>query len=76
MAAWKGIIGKGFTPEAFDQYITTVSFPLWRPHFVVLHNTAAPNLSQWHCVSGQQRMANLECFYRDQQHWSAGPHCL
>ena len=74
MPAWKGIVGKGFTAAAFDQYLNTVSFPLWRPQFVVLHNTAAPKLSQWHSVSGQQRMANLQSFYRDQQHWSAGPH--
>jgi hypothetical protein len=74
MSMWKGIVGKGFTAQAFDQYLTTVAFPLWRPQFVVLHNTAAPKLSQWHSVSGQQRMTNLEHFYRDQQHWSAGPH--
>jgi len=74
MSSWKGIVGKGFTPEAFDQYIATVSFSLWRPQFVVLHNTAAPKLSQWHSVSGQQRMINLENFYKNVQHWSAGPH--
>jgi hypothetical protein len=72
--AWKGIVGKGFTPDAFDQYIATVSFPLWRPQFVVLHNTAAPKLSQWHSVPGQQRMANLENYYKNQLGWSAGPH--
>ena len=74
MSTWKGIVGKGFTAQAFDQYLTTVTFPLWRPQFVVLHNTAAPKLSQWHSVPGQQRMANLESFYKNEQHWSAGPH--
>ena len=74
MSIWKGIVGKGFTGPASHEYVGTVSFPLWRPQFVVLHNTAAPKLSQWHSVSGQQRMADLENFYKNQQHWSAGPH--
>ncbi len=74
MGSWKGIVGKGFTPSAFDDYVHTLSFPVWRPQFVVLHNTAMPKLSQWHSVSGQQRMANLENFYKNQQNWSAGPH--
>lgn len=74
MSTWKGIVGKGFTAAGFDQYVNTVSFALWRPQFVVLHNTAAPKLSQWHSVSGQQRMANLENYYKDQLGWSAGPH--
>jgi len=74
MANWKGIVGKGFTAAAFDDYVATISFPGWRPQFVVLHNTALPKLSQWHSVSGQQRMANLENFYKNVQGWSAGPH--
>jgi hypothetical protein len=41
-----------------------------------LHNTAAPTLQQW--MSGpttpQQRILNLEAYYRDQMGWSAGPH--
>jgi hypothetical protein len=67
-------VGRGFTPTGFDQYVQTVAFPVWRPQFVVLHNTAAPKLSQWHSVSGQQRMANLQNYYKNQLGWSAGPH--
>ncbi|WP_263409325.1 peptidoglycan recognition protein family protein [Terriglobus tenax] len=74
MPAWKGIIGQGFTIEQFDTYAHSVTFPGWKPQFVVLHNTGAPRLSQWHSVPGAQRMANLQAYYRDQQHWSAGPH--
>jgi len=74
MPNWKGIVGKGFTPSEFDSYVNTISFPVWRPQFVVLHNTDAPKLSEWHSVSGQQRMANLENYYKNLQGWSAGPH--
>ena len=71
---WKGIVGASFTTDAFDVYARNVVFTAWRPQFVVLHNTSAPRLDQWHKVPGAQRMRNLESYYRDQQHWSAGPH--
>jgi N-acetylmuramoyl-L-alanine amidase len=74
MPQWKGIVGTSFTPEQFDTYVRGLNFGLWRPQFVVLHNTSAPKLSQWHSTPGAQRMKNLEHFYRDQQKWSAGPH--
>ena len=74
MPVWKGIIGKGFTAIDFSEYVKTVVFDTWRPQFVVLHNTAVPTFAQWHNVSGEQRMKNLESFYRDTQKWSAGPH--
>src|SRR5882762_62337 len=74
MANWKGIVGQGFTPDAFAQYVDTIGFDTWRPQFVVLHNTAVPKLADWHSVSGAVRMRGLESYYRDTQHWSAGPH--
>jgi hypothetical protein len=74
MAVWKGIVGRGFTPGAFLDYVATLSFSDWRPQFVVVHNTSEPRLSQWHTTPGEQRMRNLESYYRDQQGWSAGPH--
>jgi N-acetylmuramoyl-L-alanine amidase len=74
MPAWKGIVGKGFTAADFDQYVRSVEMGVWRPSFVVLHNTYIPKLSDWHKVPGAQRMRNLESYYRDTQHWSAGPH--
>lgn len=74
MPAWKGIIGKGFSCDDFDEYVSGLSFLNWRPQFVVLHNTALPTLAQWHSVPGATRMANLETYYRDTNQWSAGPH--
>ena len=73
---WKGIVNKSFSPEEFAQYVETLTFGTWRPQFVVLHNTAAPSLQQWLAgpTTPQQRILNLEAFYRDQQKWSAGPH--
>lgn len=74
MPAWKGIVGKGFDATGFQQYVQPITLGAWHPQFIVLHNTYLPLLSEWHKVPGQQRMRNLEQYYRDTQHWSAGPH--
>jgi len=74
MPAWKGIVGQGFTANDFQDYLATIEFGAWRPQFVVLHNTAVPTFADWHKVSGQARMNGLQSYYRDNQHWSAGPH--
>ena len=74
MPAWKGIVGKGFTAPDFEQYVQTIQLTTWRPQFIVLHNTFIPRLADWHQVPGEQRMQNLQHYYRDVQHWSAGPH--
>lgn len=74
MSAWKSIVGKGFTASQFDDYVGGVQLTVWRPQFVVLHNTYIPKLGDWHKVPGEKRMLNLQAYYRDTQHWSAGPH--
>src|SRR6266852_4923356 len=74
MPTWKGIVGLGLNPKEFVNYVAGLHFTSWRPQFVVLHNTAIPKLADWHAASGEQRMYNLERFYRDEQKWSAGPH--
>jgi N-acetylmuramoyl-L-alanine amidase len=73
MPNWKGIVGRGFRPHEFKEYLGTLNFTDWRPQFVVLHNTASPRLSQWHSHPGEERMHNLEAYYRSLG-WSAGPH--
>lgn len=74
MPVWKAIVGRGFTADQFDDYVRTIQLTTWRPQFVVLHNTYIPKLADWHKVSGQERMVNLQAYYRDTQQWSAGPH--
>lgn len=74
MPRWKGIVGEGFTPAAFDAYVRQLAFGAWRPSFVVLHNTEVPRFSDWHRVPGKRRMEGLARYYRDDQGWSAGPH--
>jgi N-acetylmuramoyl-L-alanine amidase len=74
MPAWKGIVGKGFSASDFGNYVQTVKLASWHPQFIVLHNTYIPTLANWHSVSGETRMQNLQTYYRDVQHWSGGPH--
>ena len=47
---------------------------MWKPSFVVLHNTANPTIAEWHGASGADRMKNLASYYRDHLGWHAGPH--
>lgn len=74
MARWKGIVARSFTALEFQDYVDSLSFGAWRPILIVLHNTGSPRLDRWHSVTGEQRMLNLQHYYRDQQGWSAGPH--
>lgn len=74
MTAWKGIVGKAFTPESFQAYVDTLSFVQWTPEFVVLHNTQIPTFAEWHEVSGVRRMHGLAAYFRDERQWSGGPH--
>ena len=71
---WKGIVGRSFTPNQFDDYVHTLSWPAWRPAFIVLHNTGAPTLAQRPHGLTLAHIHALEAFYRDRQRWSAGPH--
>lgn len=72
--AWKGIVNRAFNPEEFDRYLHTLSWTQWRPNFIVLHNTAVPNLQQRPNGLTEQHLKNLEIYYRDSQHWRSGPH--
>lgn len=74
MPQWKGIVNRQLSAEQFDAYVKTLKLNVFRPQFVVLHNTGNPLLSEWGEVSEHQRMLNLEHYYRDIMGWSAGPH--
>ena len=74
--AWKEIVGKRFSSDEFDDFVGQLNFTSWRPKFVVVHNTGVPTVAQRPQGFTQQHMQNLVSFYRDQQGWSAGPHCF
>lgn len=66
------------------EFVESLRWLTWRPSLIVLHNTAAPTLAQWHAtadkdvaaalVPGTTRVNSLERYYQNDRHWSAGPH--
>jgi hypothetical protein len=78
---WKPIVGRLFKPDEFETYVGSLQFNLWRPKFIVVHNTSAPDLATWNGwqarkppVTDEKWAQNLVGYYRDQQKWSGGPH--
>lgn len=74
--AWKGIVGARFSPDGFDDYARHLAFTAWRPQFVVVHNTGIPTLAQRPLGFTTAHIEGLVAYYRDEQGWSAGPHCF
>ena len=75
-------VGKCFpTKEEFLDYLDDIKFGAWRPKFVTMHHTGAPNLKTWEGygkrpkpITDAQWMANLAGYYGNEMKWSAGPH--
>jgi hypothetical protein len=67
------------TIEEFRAYVAKKKWARWKPEFIVLHNTAEPNLGQWtHFGLGKtaamQRARNLNHYYATYEGWHSGPH--
>lgn len=78
--AWRGIVGRSFSASEFEKYVAGLQFGTWRPRFVVVHNTSAPDTKTWQGwqtrkppISDEQWARNLEGYYKGQG-WSSGPH--
>ena len=75
------IVGKCFpTAAGFLAYLDGLKFGAWRPRFVTMHHTGAPNLKTWRGwqtrakpVTDEQWMKNLAAYYGNEMGWSAGP---
>ncbi|RDT56030.1 N-acetylmuramoyl-L-alanine amidase [Escherichia coli] len=74
MNNWKGIVGLNFDKDGFDNYCHSLHWTQWRPSFIVLHNTANPTLAQRSEGFTHTHIENLEDYYKNTMHWSAGPH--
>lgn len=70
------IVGRSFTPVEFAAYVASLDLAGsgFKPEFVVLHNTGAPNLSQRPDGFTSQHMENMRDFYANTQRWHGGPH--
>ena len=72
--AWKGVIGRNFTPEEFRRYVAGLAWGSWRPSFIVLHCTAVPSLAMRPQGINDGQIQAWVKWYRDSMGWSAGPH--
>lgn len=72
MATWAGgSWGQpGMNRQAFRAWLRTQTKPSF-VDFLVVHNTGAPFMLA--SVGGQQRMKNLENYYRNEKRWRGGP---
>lgn len=82
--AWAGIVpSRGWSLKEWADYVANAEFLPWprgwpsgRPSGLTLHNTGAPNLTQWDGFDEAQRIQNLQTFYRDEQGWQSAPHAF
>lgn len=72
--AWTKIDGRILTIDEVRTEIAGTTWRDWRPSGGVLHNTASPSLGRSQAFSIEHWRDMWEGFYRDTQHWSAGPH--
>lgn len=78
--AWKGIdalsrSGKGRSLAETQVYIDALPATTWASG-MTLHNTGAPNLSQWHAANAAQRILNLERYFKIERGWQSAPHAF
>ena len=78
--AWGGIVGKSVTSDEFEKYIGALRFGVWRPRFVVVHNTSVPDMATWlgwqarkPPLTDEKWAKNLEAYYKGQG-WRGCPH--
>jgi hypothetical protein len=79
---WVPIVNKKFSASEFHDYVASLqlSAALWKPQFIVHHNTASPTRQQYEGyknrpdpISDEQWLNNLAAFYQGKG-WQAGPH--
>ncbi len=74
-------VGKCFpTAALFLEYLDGIKFGTWRPKFVTMHHTGAPNLKTWQGygnrpvpITDEKWMKNLAGYYGNELGWSSGP---
>lgn len=66
-------VGMVWSTISLRSYLSQIQPPDWCKH-VVLHHTASPSLAMRPRGFTAQHLENLKSFYKDELHWSAGPH--
>src|SRR6516164_1813226 len=45
--AWKDVVVKSLTVDELEQHVGSLKMGVWRPRFVVVHNTSVPDRKTW-----------------------------
>lgn len=68
------------TATEFLRYLESLKFGAWRPRFVTMHHTGAPDLKTWQGwqtratpISDKQWLSNLASYYGNTMGWKAAP---
>lgn len=85
-------VGKVFSDAAsFLAYLESIQFGAWRPRFITMHHTGAPDLKTWRAwqtrkvpVTDEQWLRNLAVYYGSSKAqggpadgpWRSGPHFM
>lgn len=75
MPKWKGIVGKRFSTDEFESYVSSFRWRTlgWKPKGITVHHTASPSLKQRPKGLTITHIGNIEDFYQSRG-WSSGPH--
>lgn len=79
MAPIPNVGGVFATTAEFLKYLDGIKWGVWRPKFVTMHHTGAPDLKTWNGyqtkgISDKQWLTNLASYYGNKLGWRAGPH--
>jgi hypothetical protein len=80
--AWKDVVVKALTIDELEKHVGSLKFGVWRPRFVVVHNTSVPDRKTWDGwqakkppITDEQWGHNLVSYYKG-LHWSGCPHLV
>lgn len=67
------------TGAEFLDYLEGIKFGAWKPRYVTMHHTGAPDLKTWNGyqtrnLSDKQWLSNLASYYGNNLGWRSGPH--
>src|SRR3984893_12289995 len=80
--AWKDVVVKSLTVDELEQHVDSLKMGVWRPRFVVVHNTSVPDRKTWDGwqarnppITDEKLGHNLVSYYKGLG-WRGCPHLV
>ena len=79
MAPIPNVGGVFATTGEFMKYLEGIKWGTWRPKYITMHHTGAPDLKTWNGyqvkgITDKKWLSNLASYYGDKLGWRSGPH--